>query len=73
MKTIGCLQLSDDGKTLEKCTDENVFSVEIPDGVTEIGAYAFSGCKSLTSIVIPNSVTEIGIAAFEDCRSLSSV
>ena len=45
----------------------------IPDGVTEIGSYAFSGCKSLGSITIPDSVTEIGEDAFYDCIWLDEV
>lgn len=42
-------------------------SVSIPSSVTEIGYYAFSGCRSLTSVNIPSSVTEIGNGAFGDC------
>ena len=45
----------------------------IPNTVTEIKAYAFSGCGSLTSIEIPESVTSIGYSAFRDCGSLTSV
>ena len=45
----------------------------IPDSVTTIGGYAFTGCTSLTSITIPDSVTEIGYSAFEYCDSLTSV
>ncbi|MBR6902956.1 MAG: leucine-rich repeat protein [Clostridia bacterium] len=45
----------------------------IPDSVTSIGSYAFSGCSSLTNITIPDSVTEIGEAAFGGCTSLTSV
>ena len=41
--------------------------------VTEIGAYAFEYCSSLTSIVIPNSVTKIGYYAFENCQSLTTI
>lgn len=33
--------------------------------ITEIGHYAFSGCKSLLNILIPNSVTKIKAHAFE--------
>ena len=40
---------------------------------TSIGAFAFSGCSSLTSITIGNSVTSIGWYAFEDCSSLTSI
>ena len=46
---------------------------KIPDGVTSICRYAFSGCTSLTSITIPDSVTEIGGSAFENCSSLTSI
>ena len=51
--------LIEDG-VLEECTDNAATSVEIPDGVEEIGDYAFNGCTSLSSVVIPSSVTEIG-------------
>lgn len=39
----------------------------IPNSVTSIGSYAFSGCSSLTSIKIPNSVTIIERSAFDGC------
>ena len=52
---------------------EDITSFTIPDGVTEIGEYAFASCHSLKSIHIPNSVTEIGDSAFADCHSLKSV
>ncbi|WP_461257409.1 leucine-rich repeat domain-containing protein [Treponema sp. R80B11-R83G3] len=50
----------------------NITSVIIPNGVTSIGAYAFSGCASLASVTIPNSVTNIGAYAFSYC-GLASV
>ena len=45
----------------------------IPDGVTEIPKYAFSGYKNLTSITIPASVTSIGTEAFDECYKLIEV
>jgi len=45
----------------------------IPDSVTRIGYYAFSGCSSLTSVTIPDSVTSIGIGAFMGCTTLKDV
>lgn len=45
----------------------------IPNSVTSIGEYAFSGCSGLTSVTIPNSVTTIGESAFSDCSNLTSI
>ena len=45
----------------------------IPEGVTSIGNYAFSGCSSLTSITLPESVTSIGDEAFYNCSSLTTI
>jgi hypothetical protein len=45
----------------------------IPKGVTNIGEWAFSGCKNLRSIVIPESVTSIGGWAFHECKSLKNI
>ena len=45
----------------------------IPNSVTSIGDYAFTGCSGLTSVTIPNSVTSIGDGAFEACIDLTSV
>lgn len=48
-------------------------SINIPDDVTEIWAYAFSNFKHLRSITIPNSVIEIENSAFGGCDSLRSI
>ena len=63
-----------DGKTLiQYAMGKTDTSFTIPDSVTTIGEWAFSGCESLTSIVIPDSVTTIGEGAFSGCESLTSV
>ena len=41
---------------------ESLKSLEIPSGVTKIGAYSF--CKSLSSISLPSSITEFDKDAF---------
>jgi len=45
----------------------------IPNDVTSIGNFAFSGCEQLTSITIPSGVTSIGDYAFCSCDELASI
>ena len=67
------VEYSDDGKTLIKCPKEFVGEYVIPEGVTEIGDYAFSGCQSLSEVVIPEGVTKIDEGAFLNCKNLVKV
>ncbi len=53
--------------------EKEVEELVIPNGITEIGDYAFWGCEGLTKVIIPNSVTSIGRGAFNDCSGLTSV
>lgn len=45
----------------------SVQKIEIGNGVTSIGQYAFYNCHSLASITMPNSVTSIERSAFSTC------
>jgi len=45
----------------------------IPESVTSIGNYTFSGCSGLTSVTIPNSVMSIGTKAFYGCSGLADI
>ncbi len=47
--------------------------VVIPDGVTEIGSWAFEKRRSLVSVSIPDGVKEIGRWAFSKCCDLVTV
>lgn len=53
--------------------DNEITSVEIPDGVTDIGKYVFFRCTSLSSVTISDSVTSIGEHSFEGCSGLTSI
>jgi hypothetical protein len=48
-------------------------TLSLPDTLTGIWNYAFSGCSGLTSVIIPGSVTSIGDYAFSYCSGLTSV
>lgn len=53
--------------------NEKAYSVEIPEGITEIPYCAFCGCVNITSVTIPESVTEIGAYAFKNCPKLIEI
>lgn len=55
------------------CGETEIVNAVIEDGVTTIGAYAFSDCHSLESIEIPDSVASIGECAFQQCPSLGEI
>ena len=52
---------------------KEITDLVIPNNVTSIGDWVFSGCSGLTSVTIPNSVTSIGISAFYGCSGLQKV
>lgn len=64
-KTFKVTSVSGMGKT--------VATVEVPNGVTAIGAWAFSGCTSMTSVTLPPTLVSIGDNAFYNCSSLEQM
>lgn len=46
--------------------------IDIPSGVTKIGAWAFAN-SGLESIELPSNITKIGDGVFSNCRSLTQV
>lgn len=53
--------------------DKNLYSIIIPEGITEIGLAALRNCNNLSSITVPDSVTDIGNYAFYGCSKLTSI
>ena len=51
----------------------NAESVEIPEGIKQIGPDVFKDHTELRAVTIPKSVTKIGANAFYDCSGLSEV
>lgn len=51
--------------------DSYVSSLTLPYGLSEIGAEAFKGCRSLWRLSVPPGVGRLGAGCFEDCTGLS--
>lgn len=59
--------LSFDSSRLKKFTRG---IIQLPEYITSIKDYTFSGCKNLTSVIIPEGITEIPEGCFENCPDL---
>ena len=53
--------------------NSDVKTIEIFEGVTSIGDWAFNDCENLESITIPKSVTSIGDWALIGCTKLTDI
>lgn len=82
LDTEGNLTITGQGAMQDWQTEEDVpwnvnrseiKKIEIAEGVTSIGSYAFSNCINVTETQIPDSVQEIGEYAFFSCNGLSSM
>ena len=47
--------------------------IVIPEGVTKVGAYAFTNCPQVTEVLLPPSVTEVGESAFANESRLQTI
>ena len=52
---------------------EQILSVEIGEGITSVGNYAFFSCDNLLSVSLPSTLVRAGIDSFSYCKVLSSV
>ena len=52
---------------------DRITSVEVRDGVTSVGKYAFFGCQYVASTELADSITNIGAYSFYQNYSLSSI
>ena len=53
--------------------DTLLTELTIPEELTQVGDFTFSGCTSLTSVTIPNGVTTVGKFAFSQCANLAAI
>ena len=61
------------GLRLKFCPPGHEGHLQIPEGVSEIGACSCWGCTELTSLFVPDGVKIIGDDAFSGCTKLESV
>jgi len=77
----GLLTLSGTGKMFDYESDnvpwkdsrDSIKTLQVDDGITYIGNYAFSDCTSLKEVKLADSVTSIGSYSFIRCSSLKSI
>lgn len=50
-----------------------IAKLNLPEGLTSIGSYAFQNCDNLDSIKVPSTVTRYGSYCFYDCGKLASI
>lgn len=53
--------------------DVEIKDLVIPNSITTIGNYVFTGCNGLTSLTLHDAVTSIGEGAFNGCTGLTSI
>ena len=61
-----------DGKVFLHCSKYTI-KYRIPEGVEEICAKAFAGCKLLKEVSIPKTITRIGYGAFSGCEQIKTI
>lgn len=60
------------GEVIEKCADHGK-EIVVPEGVVEIGDYAFKECLQLEHVRLPDSLKRVGDQAFRGCIRLRTV
>ncbi len=53
--------------------NQNLESVVLPQGLTELDEYAFQDCSALKSVKLPDTLTTIKKGAFNGCFAMESI
>ena len=77
-----CLEITGTGAMPEWVSRENqpwrakagnITEVQVGEGITFVGSFAFSGMMNLRSVRLPGTVNYVGIAALGECISLTEL
>ncbi len=55
------------------CNSDALKDIDLPEGITRIGKYAFVECLGLETIDLPDSLISIDYFAFYNCQNLQSI
>lgn len=58
---------------IDKETNEEIKSIDIPNSLESIGKKVFYNCSSIENVTIPEGITTIGDYAFRGCESLKTI
>ena len=53
--------------------NQKLTTIKLPQGITDLGEYAFHGCSALTTVTLPEGLKSIGKSAFGQCSALKSI
>ena len=73
---IGAMPNYKTGNTLDRpwsWARDEITSVVIGEGITNIGGHAFDGFYNLTSVTLPKTLKTIDGSAFQNCKKLTSI
>jgi len=60
-----------EGHIFSGCT--SLTKIVVPEGMTELPAYAFQGCTYLKEVTLPSTLTSIGQSAFDGCTGITEI
>ena len=69
----GAMSNYTDGKQPWNSVATKVQTVQVEEGITSIGDYAFKGMSSLTSVQLPEGIKTIGKYAIQSCSALQEI
>lgn len=74
-KSLTSLALPENLRTIDSFAfrGSGLVSIALPDGVTQLGKYAFENCAALAQVDLGSGITSLAEGVFINCTALSSV